>query len=100
MLSDHIRANAIALAETLGDLLHEYIDEVLAAKNKIAFIWTTRDVRTLRPDLDEADAWEVLLTFKQEIDDGLNEPYQDKLYAVAATIFGEPPDEDEEDQDA
>ena len=38
------------------------IHELLAEHRQIANIWDTHDVRQLRPDLDEKQAWKVLQT--------------------------------------
>ena len=41
--------------ETLID-----VDDLLAARRQVAVVWSTKDVKSVRPDLDDDQAWKVL----------------------------------------
>ena len=45
--------------------VNRHVHELLAKHHRIAAIWCTDDVRGVRPDLTEEQAWEVL----QQVDD-------------------------------
>lgn len=42
------------------------LDAVLEADNKVALLWSVDDVLARRPDLDEQQAWEVLVTARDD----------------------------------
>lgn len=42
------------------------LDAVLEAENKVALIWSVDDVLARRPDLDEEQAWKVLVTARDD----------------------------------
>jgi hypothetical protein len=42
------------------------IDAVLAERGQVAVIWSIEDVQTGRPDLSDAQAWEVLVRCRDE----------------------------------
>ena len=44
------------------------IDELLAENRQIAHIWGIDEVRQLRPDLDDGQAWDVLLSVRDDLD--------------------------------
>jgi hypothetical protein len=44
------------------------IYELLAAQHEIAVIWSTDDVREVRPDLSEKQAWTVLQSVRENHD--------------------------------
>jgi len=46
-------------ASRVGDV-DIYVHQLLAIHNKIAAIWCIDDVKHLRPDLNDGQAWEVL----------------------------------------
>ena len=45
--------------------INHHVRQLLAQQHSIAAIWCTDDVRVIRPQLTEEQAWEVL----QEVDD-------------------------------
>jgi hypothetical protein len=59
--------------------------KILAERKCIAILWSTEDVQSVRPDLDEEQAWEVLQACKRHHDAcvGIN---WDVLECVAASL--------------
>jgi len=74
--------------------VNSHVRELLAKQHSIATIWSTDDVRGIRPDLTEDQAWEVL----QQVDDihdadcGIN---WTTLETVAEDLYPAPDDEQE-----
>jgi hypothetical protein len=62
--------------------IHSY----LAKYKQIAAIWSTEDVRFVRPDLSEDQAWSVLQSVEHEF--GIS---YDMLRDLAEDLFGPPP---------
>lgn len=73
------------------------IHEILAATKQIASIWGIEDVQSIRPDLSDDQAWEVLQTASREEDAtiGIN---WDILEFHAEALFGEQPQTNTEDE--
>lgn len=44
------------------------IHELLAAEHKIAIVWDVEDVRAVRPDLTEEQAWKILQAVRKNHD--------------------------------
>jgi hypothetical protein len=65
------------------------VHALLAKQNKIAVIWCIEDVRGLRPDLSDEQAWEVLQQVRDihDADWGIN---WTTLEQVADDLFPEP----------
>lgn len=63
----------------------------LAKRKQIAVLWNIDDVLTLRPDLSDSQAWQVLLAAKAAHDRrfGIN---SDVLEVTAETLYGPPPE--------
>jgi len=63
--------------------------EALAAQRRIAIVWCTDDVREVRPDLTDDQAWEVLQTCRKSHDCnfGLSWGW---IEATARNLFGDP----------
>jgi hypothetical protein len=70
------------------------IDELLANRRQIATIWGIEDVKQVRPDLSDDQAWEVLQAAKDghEADIGIN---WSVLECHAEMLIGDAPDTDE-----
>jgi hypothetical protein len=49
-------------------LSHIDIHEVLEQRGQVAVIWCIEDVQEIRPDLSDAQAWDVLQTCKDRHD--------------------------------
>jgi hypothetical protein len=69
------------------------IYNMLAHRREIAIVWNIHDVKEVRPDLTDDQAWEVLqqVERKQDVLVGVD---QDLLRCVAEELFGPPPDGD------
>jgi hypothetical protein len=65
------------------------IPDPLAAGRRIAIIWSTDDVLTVRPDLTDDQAWEVLRAV-EDAHDANHGICWDTLEAAAVTLFPEP----------
>jgi hypothetical protein len=78
-------------ADYVGGATEERVYDRLAEEKKIAVIWTTADVRRIRPDLSEDQAWEVLQKScsKHDANVGINWA---TLETFAAFIFGPAPE--------
>ena len=48
--------------------INDHVEQLLARHRKIAVIWCIDDVRELRPDLSEDQAWEILQPVKDNHD--------------------------------
>jgi hypothetical protein len=104
--SDAIRYTQEAtLAGILGAVLNDVgfrleidLDELLAGDSRIAHVWATDDVRQLRPDLDDDQAWDVL----QEVADRLDSNFGitwNTLEMIANELYPEKPPGAEGDVD-
>jgi hypothetical protein len=73
------------------------IHALLACRQQIADIWSTEDVQTIRPDLTDAQAWEVLQATRRYHDAtiGIN---WDVLSCHADMLFGNAPETDEAEE--
>ena len=56
--------------ERLIEVAHEYVeqDHVLTNEDSISIVWCIDDVKEVRPDLDDEQAWDVLQTVKDNHD--------------------------------
>src|SRR5208283_4247052 len=72
------------------------IHELLAKHRQIAAIWGIEDVQSIRPDLSEQQAWEVLQRVDRCMDSELGITW-DTLEMAAEDLFGDAPETDEED---
>jgi len=72
------------------------INELLAARNQIGVIWDVEDVQSVRPDLNDQEAFQVLREAKRGHDANWGINWQ-CLEIVAQSLFGEAPDPDEAD---
>jgi hypothetical protein len=72
------------------------IHELLAERRQIAHIWSIEDVRGIRPDLSEEQAWEVLQAANDshEADIGIN---RSVLECHAEMLFGDAPETSSEE---
>ena len=66
-----------------------HVHRLLAKQNKIAVIWCTDDVRGIRPDLTEDQAWQVLEQVR-DIHDAEWGISWTTLDTVAGDLFPEP----------
>jgi hypothetical protein len=66
------------------------IDALLADRKQIALIWSIEDVQTVRPDLTDEQAWEVLQQVKNDHDATLGVTW-DTLEWAAKDLFGNAP---------
>ena len=73
------------------------IHEWLAEHEKIVFVFGTDDVRRIRPDLSEDQAWEVLQECELDDDEGC--PIFYHVEAIAERLFGPEQQDDEDDDD-
>lgn len=62
-----------------------------AEQRQIAIVWGIDDVLTVRPDLSDTEAWQVLLAAKASHDArfGIN---SDVVKVTAETVYGPPPE--------
>jgi len=65
------------------------IYKLLAERNQIAIVWEVEDVQTLRPDLSDDQAWQVLEQAERRHDAGIGINW-DVLEMHAETVFPEP----------
>jgi hypothetical protein len=70
----------------------EYTAEIdvcayLAERHEIAHIWGIEDVKELRPDLSDEQAWEVLVTVEDNLDSNCGINWQ-RLEDTAEDMFG------------
>ncbi len=67
------------------------VETYLAEKDQMAFIWSVDDVQSVRPDLTDEQAWEVLLHAKRNHDAnfGIN---WDVLSVIAESLYGDAPE--------
>ena len=75
--ADHNGNLHVSAAIPLDDILYGIdeeevidvdLDELLAENRRIAHVWGVEDVRRIRPDLDEGDAWDVLQSVRDDLD--------------------------------
>ena len=72
------------------------IDEILAKRRQIAAIWGIEDVQSIRPDLSEEQAWEVLQMVDRHKDAELGITWL-TLEMAAEDLFGDAPETDSEE---
>ena len=72
------------------------IHDLLAKRQQIAAIWGTEDVQSIRPDLSEQQAWEVLQQVDRYKDAELGINWQTLEYA-AHELFGNAPETNSEE---
>jgi hypothetical protein len=65
------------------------IDELLADHQAIAIVWDIQHIRDHRPDLTDAEAWEVLQECQRSWD-RLNDPMLETIRQVADNPFPQP----------
>ena len=65
------------------------LDTLLAPDGRMAFIWSTEDVREIRPDLTDAEAYLVLQCLQKNHDANFGVNW-DTIAYQAALLFGEP----------
>jgi hypothetical protein len=63
------------------------LQALLATERKIALVWSIDDVKQRRPDLSDAQAWQVLDTFQRHHDCNMEVSW-DKLEQIAHDLFG------------
>jgi hypothetical protein len=75
---------------------HDDIDipTLLAERKLIASLWGVEDVQEVRPDLTEAQAWEVLQHVDRRMDASLGITW-DNLEWAAEELFGDAPENDQ-----
>jgi hypothetical protein len=76
LLDEHSRLTAAAIHYAISleaelAAIAEQLDAFLAKHRKIAHIWDVRDVKEVRPDLTDEQAWEVLQAVAHGMDSGL-----------------------------
>jgi hypothetical protein len=84
---------AVILETVLNDVdfrLEIDLDEVLAENNRIAHVWGISDVRQLRPDLDDDQAWEVLQAVEKRLDSNLGITWN-TVEIIADELYPEKP---------
>lgn len=64
------------------------IDWLLHQRRLIAHIWSVEDVQSVRPDLTDDQAWQVLLTVEHSLDSNLGITWA--TIEQAASMFGQP----------
>lgn len=74
------------------------IDALLARRRQIAVVWSVDDVLEIRPDLSEAQAWEVLEQARHCHDATLGISW-DVLACHADSLFGNAPETDETEEE-
>ena len=67
-------------------------------EKSISIEWSSEDVQSIRPDLNDEQAYEVLLMVEKYHDAEIGVNWN-VLSAVADEYFPEPNDEDEDDED-
>jgi hypothetical protein len=65
------------------------LDELLAENRRIAHVWGTDDVRQLRPDLDDDQAWAVLQKVADRLDGALGITFE-TIETAAGELFPQP----------
>jgi hypothetical protein len=74
------------------------ISEHLARRQQIAIVWQIEDVLSLRPDLTEEQAWEVLQVVERRHDATIGVNW-DVLHYHAQALYGEAPVEPDEPEE-
>jgi hypothetical protein len=72
--------------------------ELLAERQQIALVWSIADVKQLRPDLDDEQAWEVLEHVDHHKDAGLGITWL-TLEMAAGHLFGAASEADEAEEE-
>jgi hypothetical protein len=98
-LAEAARACGVAIAEaTAGSLLPDPpgpdLPSLLAGRRMIAAVWSVEDVREIRPDLTDEQAWRVLQEVERRQDATLGITW-DTLEWVAGDLFGDAPETDD-----
>jgi len=70
------------------------VHDLLARRKQIAVIWDVKDVREVRPDLTDEQAWEVLQQTRHQHDATLGINWE-TLELTAQMLFGDTPESDE-----
>jgi hypothetical protein len=73
--------------------VNQHVLELLAQRHSIAAIWCTDDVRGIRPDLTEEQAWEVLQQVDNQHDAECGITWA-TLEVIADDLFPQPDDEE------
>jgi hypothetical protein len=73
------------------------IEAILASRSQIAIIWNIEDVKSIRPDLNEDQCWEVLESAKSNHDanDGIS---WITFEIIAQMLFGDAPETNETEE--
>ncbi len=71
--------------------------DLLAEHRQIAAIWSIEDVQSVRPDLSEEQAWEVLQTVDRHKDANLGITWL-TLEMAAEHLFGDAPETDKAEE--
>jgi hypothetical protein len=91
MLLVHASVDVAELFDTNGiPEEHEFdidIHELLAQNRCIAHIWGTEDVREVRPDLNDEQAWQVLQAIERRLD-SQHGIHWDSIESVAEELYG------------
>jgi hypothetical protein len=90
-----LRAESTARLGTETSLLD--IHELLAKHRQIAAIWGIEDVQSIRPDLSEQQAWEVLQMVDRHKDAELGITWL-TLEMAAEDLFGDAPETDKAEE--
>jgi hypothetical protein len=68
------------------------IDAVLRLRRQVAILWEIDDVREMRPELSDDQAWDVLQSIVKHHDAGIGINWE-VIEAAAESLFGPEPDE-------
>ncbi|MGC3992036.1 MAG: hypothetical protein QM796_20555 [Chthoniobacteraceae bacterium] len=89
-LNDEQTADLPKSSPTLSE---SNIREFFASRGEIAMTWSIEDVQSVRPDLDDAQAWKVLKACEDSHD--CNEGFNwDFIEIVASELYEQPDDLD------
>jgi hypothetical protein len=83
-ISASLEANAIEECEV-------DIDDLLRDNRLIAHIWSVEDVRNIRPDLNDDQAWEVLRRIDNDVDSSIGISWDD-IERMAREMYRDDPD--------
>jgi hypothetical protein len=73
------------MTDTTNTLSNIEIQDLLAQRREVAVIWSTEDVQSVRQDLSDDQAWEVLLQCKRVHD--CNHGFTWELIEVVADLM-------------
>jgi len=85
------RLYEIREALTAGATFGIDIDRLLADRRQIGLIWEIDDVRHIRPDLSEDQAWQVLQAAREGHDARIGLGWE-TLESIASDLFGDAPE--------